>query len=127
MNGYYSAQIIVCDPKEADPAVLAFMQAVATAAGLEVEFSQIDGNYYFSEEYPELITGTIKEYVEGVVAALEVACPDAEYTTSIEEDEYGDYHLTIVFGVYTIELSIEDWTSYLGYYDIYVDVAVAED
>ncbi len=127
LNGYYSAQIIVCDPKEADPAVLAFMQAVATAAGLEVEFSQIDGNYYFSEEYPESITGTMKEYVEGVVAALEVACPDAEYTTSIEEDEYGDYHLTIVFGVYTIELSIEDWTSYLGYYDIYVDVAVAED
>lgn len=111
-NGYYSAQIIVCDPKEDDPAVTAFMQAVATAAGLEVEFSQIDGNYYFSSATLESLPGTMEEYAEAIVTALRTALPDAEFTTNIEADSWGDIYLTIVYGDYSIEVGV---ISYEGY------------
>ena len=125
-NGYYSAQLIVCDPKEDDPTVTAFMQAVATAAGLEVEFSRIDGNYYFSTETPEELPGTMTEYAEAIVTALKTALPDAEFTSEIYEDYWGDIYLTIVYGDYSIEIGIEDYTAYLGFYIIEAEVSLVE-
>ena len=126
-NGYYSAQIIVCDPKEPDPADLAFMQAVATAAGLEVEFNQIDGNYYFSSIYPTELPGTMTEYAEGIVAALKTALPDAEFTSDIYEDSWGDIYLTIVYGDYSIEIAIQDYLAYYGVYIIEAEVSPVEE
>lgn len=127
-NGYYSARITVCNPKEADPDVLAFMQAVATAAGLEVEFDQIDGNYYFSDAYLESLPGTMEEYAQDIVTKLAAACPDVEYTTSIESDFYGDYYLTIVYGNYSIEVGVISYEGY-GYsfnFVVQAEVTLAE-
>lgn len=127
-NGYYSARITVCDPKEPDPAVLAFMQAVATAAGLEVEFDQIDGNYYFSSAYLESLPGTMEEYAEAIVTALRTALPDAEFTTSIAPDSLGDIYLTIVYGNYSIEVGVISYEG-LGYsfnFVIQAEVSLAE-
>lgn len=127
-NGYYSARITVCDPKEPDPAVLAFMQAVATAAGLEVEFDQIDGNYYFSSAYLESLPGTMEEYAEAIVSALRTALPDAEFTTSIAPDSWGDIYLTIVYGNYSIEVGVISYEG-LGYsfnFVIQAEVSLAE-
>ncbi len=128
LNGYYSARITVCDPKEPDPAVLAFMQAVATAAGLEVEFDQIDGNYYFSSAYLESLPGTMEEYAEAIVSALRTALPDAEFTTSIAPDSWGDIYLTIVYGNYSIEVGVISYEG-LGYsfnFVIQAEVSLAE-
>lgn len=127
-NGYYSARITVCDPKEDDPAVTAFMQAVATAAGLEVEFDQIDGNYYFSSAYLESLPGTMEEYAEAIVTALRTALPDAEFTTSIAPDSWGDIYLTIVYGNYSIEVGVISYEG-LGYsfnFVIQAEVSLAE-
>lgn len=127
-NGYYSAQLIVCDPKEDDPAVTAFMQAVATAAGLEVEFSQIDGNYYFSSDYPEELPETITtmaEYAQSIVTKLAAACPDVEYTTEIVDNDWY-VEITITYGDYSISVDIYDMLDYYECYVIEAEASLAE-
>lgn len=128
LNGYYSARITVCDPKEDDPAVTAFMQAVAAAAGLEVEFSQIDGNYYFSsiypEELPETIT-TMAEYAQSIADKLAAACPDVEYTAEIVDNEWY-VEITITYGDYTILVDIYDMLDYYECYVIKAEASLAE-
>lgn len=128
LNGYYSARITVCDPKEPDPAVTAFMQAVATAAGLEVEFSQIDGNYYFSSDYPEELPEsmtTMTEYAQSIVAKLAATCPDVEYATEIVDNDWY-VEITITYGDYTILVDIYDMLDYYECYVIKAEASLAE-
>lgn len=127
-NGYYSARITVCDPKEDDPAVTAFMQAVATAAGLEVEFDQIDGNYYFSSDYPEELPETMTtmtEYAQSIVTKLAAACPDVGYTTEIVDNDWY-VEITITYGDYSILVDIYDMLDYYECYVIEAEVSLAE-
>lgn len=128
LNGYYSARITVCDPKEDDPAVTAFMQAVATAAGLEVEFSQIDGNYYFSSDYPEELPETMTtmtEYAQSIVTKLAAACPDVGYTTEIVDNDWY-VEITITYGDYSILVDIYDMLDYYECYVIKAEASLAE-
>lgn len=127
-NGYYSARITVCDPKEDDPAVTAFMQAVATAAGLEVEFDQIDGNYYFSSDYPEELPETMTtmtEYAQSIVTKLAAACPDVGYTTEIVDNDWY-VEITITYGDYSILVDIYDMLDYYECYVIKAEASLAE-
>jgi hypothetical protein len=127
-NGYYSARLTVCDPKEDDPAVTAFMEAVATAAGLEVEFSQIDGNYYFSSDYPEELPEaitTMTEYAQSIVTKLAAACPDVEYATEIVDNDWY-VEITITYGDYTILVDIYDMLDYYECYVIEAEASLAE-
>lgn len=127
-NGYYSARITVCDPKEDDPAVTAFMQAVATAAGLEVEFDQIDGNYYFSSDYPEELPEsitTMAEYAQSIVTKLAAACPDVGYTTEIVDNDWY-VEITITYGDYSILVDIYDMLDYYECYVIKAEASLAE-
>lgn len=127
-NGYYSARITVCDPKEDDPAVTAFMQAVATAAGLEVEFDQIDGNYYFSSDYPEELPETMTtmtEYAQSIVTKLAAACPDVEYSTEIVDNDWY-VEIKITYGDYSILVDIYDMLDYYECYVIEAEASLAE-
>ena len=122
-NGYYSAQIIVADPKEEDPTVSAFMQAVASFLGIEVEFNQITGAYTFGEAYPAELSFDVNT----MEATLREAFPDAEFTFELELDEYGDPVITIVYAGFEIEAHVEDWTFEEDpYYWIYADCEAAE-
>lgn len=105
-NGYYSGEIIICDPKEENPTVTAFMQAVAQFLGIEVAFNPITGAYTFGEDYPEELSFDINQMED----TLREAFPDAEFTLVIEYDYFGDPVITIDYSGYEIEAHVEDWT-----------------
>ena len=125
-NGLYIYQIVVCEPKQDDPEVTAIMQAIAAAAGLEVEFSVIDGKYYFSEEHPTTIPGdheTMVAWGEAFISALKEAYPDLDIE-DIYVDSYGDVYITIhVNESIDVEVSIADYTAYYGVYIIGAEVS----
>lgn len=114
-NGIYVYQIVVCEPKQDDPEVTAVMEAIAAAAGLEVEFSVIDGKYYFSEEYVDEIPGgheTMVAWGEAFITALKGAYPEID-VDDVYVDEYGDVHITVhVNEEIEVEVFIVDWTGY---------------
>ena len=125
-NGLYIYQIVVCEPKQDDPEVTAVMNAIAAAAGLEVEFSVIDGKYYFSEEYSATIPGdkeTMVAWGEAFISTLKEAYPDLDIE-DIYVDSYGDVYITIhVNEELDVEVSIADYTAYYGVYIIGAEVS----